>query len=92
MGPPAGSWCGSGLPSGPDARRPRRDGRRSRSWGKEYAGYEFNADLYEVDCARNIFKLVETFAHMTKDGKVIGMVKHKEQEGEIPAGRASSTG
>lgn len=53
--------------------------------GKEYAGYEFNADLYEVDCARNIFKLVETL-HMTKDGKVIGMVKHKGQEGEIPAG------
>lgn len=61
-------------------------GRRAvEKLGKEYAGHEFNSDFYEIDCARNKYRLLETL-HVTKDGKVIGMAKHKEQEGEIPAG------
>ncbi|MEW6739908.1 MAG: c-type cytochrome [Nitrospirota bacterium] len=53
--------------------------------GKRYEDFQYNMDLYEINCRKNTFKLLET-SHLTRDGKTIHSFKHKGDELEIPAG------
>lgn len=53
--------------------------------GKEYKNYEYNMDLYEINCSSHTFKLLKT-SHFTKDGENIHSFKHTVTERNIPIG------
>lgn len=56
--------------------------------GKGYENYEYNKDLYEIDCLKNKFRLIET-SYLTSDGQAIYSFKHEGyKEGIPPSGAA----
>jgi hypothetical protein len=61
-----------------------------KTLGEDYKNYEYNSDLYEINCSTNTFKLLETL-HLTKDEKTIHYIKHTGYETDIPAGSVLKT-
>ncbi|MEN8264456.1 MAG: cytochrome c [Nitrospirota bacterium] len=61
-----------------------------KTLGEDYKNYEYNSDLYEINCSTNTFELLET-SHLTKDEKTIHSIKHTGYETDIPSGSVLKT-
>lgn len=53
--------------------------------GKEYRTYEYNIDLYEINCSNHTFKIIET-SYFTTGGENLHTFKHTAADRNIPVG------